>query len=40
MDKLPEWIQRFKQEGLTDAEINDIIKGNMSKYVDKYGNKS
>ena len=40
VDKLPDWILKYKQEGKTDAEIDVIIKGKTSKYVDKWGNKS
>lgn len=40
VDKLPEWIEKFKAEGLKDADIAEIIKGKTHKYVDKWGNKS
>lgn len=40
VDKLPEWVEKFKAEGLKDAEIAEIIKGKTHKYVDKWGNKS
>lgn len=39
-DKLPEWIVKFRQEGLTDVEINEIIKGKEFKYINKWGNSS
>lgn len=26
-DKLPEWIEKFRAEGLKDEEISEIIKG-------------
>ena len=39
-DKLPEWIVKFKQEGLTDQEIGEIIKGKTEKYIGKWGNTS
>ena len=35
---MPEWIAKFRQEGLNDAEINDILKGKCSKYINKWGN--
>lgn len=37
---MPEWIIKFKNEGLTDNEINEIIKGKTEKYVGKWGNTS
>lgn len=39
-DKLPEWIDKFRQEGVSDAEINEIIKGKTAKYIGKWGNTS
>ena len=39
-DKMPEWIMKFKQEGLTDVEISEIIKGKTEKYIGKWGNTS
>ena len=39
-DKLPEWIDKFKAEGLTDAQIQDIIRGKEQKYINKWGNTS
>lgn len=39
-DKMPEWITKFRTEGLSDAEINDIMKGKASKYINKWGNSS
>lgn len=37
-DKMPEWIIKFRQEGLSDTEINDILKGKANKYINKWGN--
>jgi len=39
-DKLPEWVTKFRQEGLSDAEINDVLKGKESRYINKWGNSS
>ena len=39
-DKLPEWIVKFKQEGISDQEIAEIIKGKTEKYIGKWDNKS
>lgn len=39
-DKLPEWISKFKAEGMTDAEIGEVIKGKAAKYIGKWGNHS
>mmetsp|Transcript_12175 Transcript_12175/g.16514 ORF Transcript_12175/g.16514 Transcript_12175/m.16514 type:complete len:94 (+) Transcript_12175:1140-1421(+) len=39
-DKLPEWISRFRAEGVTDTEINEILKGKAHKYKGKWGNAS
>ena len=35
---MPEWILKFRQEGLSDTEINDILKGKANKYINKWGN--
>lgn len=40
VDKLPEWIDRFRAEGLTDTEIQEVIRGKAQKYIDKWGNSS
>lgn len=37
---MPEWILNFKQEGLTDMEISEILKGKAEKYIGKWGNTS
>ena len=39
-DKLPEWIEKFRSEGLKDEEISEILKGKEEKYVTKWGNNS
>jgi len=39
-DKLPEWIGKFRDEGLKDDEISEILKGKASKYINKWGNAS
>ena len=39
-DKLPEWVEKFRAEGLKDAEIEEIIKGKTEKYIGKWGNTS
>ena len=39
-DKLPEWVEKFRAEGLQDAEIEAIIKGKSEKYNGKWGNTS
>ena len=39
-DKLPEWIEKFRAEGLKDVEIEEIIKGKTEKYIGKWGNTS
>ena len=39
-DKLPEWIEKFRAEGLKDSEIDEIIKGKAEKYINKWGNTS
>ena len=39
-DKLPEWIEKFRAEGLKDAEIEEILKGKTDKYIGKWGNTS
>jgi hypothetical protein len=40
VDKLPDWIESFKKEGKTDAEIDQLLQDKKAKYVDKWGNKS
>jgi hypothetical protein len=37
---MPEWVVKFKQEGLSDLEIAEIIKGKTEKYIGKWGNTS
>lgn len=37
---MPEWISKFKAEGMTDAEIGEVIKGKAAKYIGKWGNHS
>ena len=39
-DKLPEWVEKFRAEGLKDPEIDEIIKGKAEKYINKWGNTS
>ena len=39
-DKLPEWIDRFRAEGMTDQEIANVLQGKAEKYIDKWGNSS
>ena len=40
VDKLQDWIEAFKKEGKTDAEIDQLLQDKKAKYVDKWGNKS
>ena len=37
---MPEWIEKFKAEGLDDAQIDEIIRGKTEKYIGKWGNTS
>lgn len=39
-DKLPEWIEKFRNEGLNDTQIEEILKGKSDKYIGKWGNNS
>ena len=39
-DKMPDWIEQHKTDGLTELEINDMLKEKAKKYIDKWGNKS
>ena len=39
-DKLPEWEDKFRAEGLQEADIQKILKGKNEKYVGKWGNTS
>ena len=37
---MPEWIEKFRAEGLQDGEIDEIIRGKTDKYIGKRGNAS
>lgn len=37
---MPEWIEKFRAEGLQDGEIDEIIRGKTDKYIGKWGNTS
>jgi len=40
VDKMPDWIEKYRSEGLEDAEIDQILKEKQHKYIEKWGNKS
>lgn len=40
VDKIPEWVEKARQDGKTDDEIRDMIRGKELKYISKWGNKS
>ena len=37
---MPDWIEKYRAEGLEDAEITQAIKEKQKQYIDKWGNKS
>ena len=37
---MPDWIEKYRSEGLEDAEIDQILKEKQHKYIEKWGNKS
>ena len=37
---MPDWVEKYRQEGLEEYEIQDLIKEKQQKYVEKWGNKS
>lgn len=39
-DKVPDWIDRFRAEGLSENEIKEILRGKTEKYIGKWGNTS
>ena len=39
-DKVPEWIDRYRQEGMTDTDLEQLIKSKAEKYQGKWGNNS
>ena len=39
-DKVPDWIDRFRAEGLSENEIQEILRGKTEKYIGKWGNTS
>ena len=39
-DKIPEWINKFRAEGLKEAEIQEILRGKTERYIGKWGNTS
>lgn len=39
-DKIPDWIARYRGEGMKDEEIAQILFEKERKYVNKWGNRS
>ena len=37
---MPDWVEKYRAEGLEDTEIKEMIKEKQSKYMEKWGNKS
>ena len=37
---MPDWIEKYRAEGMEDADIDQAIKEKQAKYIEKYGNKS
>ena len=37
---MPLWIEKMKDEGMSDEQIREVIAGKTQKYIDKWGNKS
>lgn len=37
---MPDWADKLKQEGMTDAQIKDVLDGKKQKYIEKWGLKS
>lgn len=37
---MPDWIEKYRAEGLEDAQIDTILKEKQHKYIEKWGNKS
>ena len=40
MDKMPDWVEKYRAEGLEDAAIDQLIKDKQHKYIQKWGNNS
>lgn len=39
-DKMPEWVQKMRDEGMSDDQIKTAINSKQQAYIDKWGNKS
>ena len=37
---MPDWVEKYRAEGLEDTEIKERIKQKQNKYMEKWGNKS
>ena len=37
---MPLWVEKLKQEGMTEEQIKEVIDGKTQKYIQKWGNKS
>ena len=37
---MPDWVEKYRAEGLEDAEIDTLIKDKQQKYIQKWGNNS
>ena len=37
---MPDWLEKYRAEGLEEQEITEIIRAKQQKYVEKWGNKS
>ena len=37
---MPDWIEKYRSEGLEDAEIDQMLKEKQHKYIEKWGNNS
>ena len=37
---MPDWVDKYRAEGMDEAQIQNLIKEKQHKYVEKWGNKS
>jgi len=37
---MPDWVEKYRAEGLGETEIDQLIKDKQLKYIQKWGNNS
>ena len=37
---MPDWIEKYRAEGMEDTQIKEELKKKKDKYIEKWGNRS